>query len=302
MIHPPPEAFVRAVEAVRLRREALSRTRSPGRILGWAAAAGLTLGLHAGLYLLLTRRDDPPPAWPEMPAAVMITLSPIAVTARSEVDNTTTGPPADARTQAEPEPVEEAPPPPAPEPVVDVPPPPPDVKPQAVLPPKPPEARTAEKPVEKEKPKKPVEKPKPVDRKPKPVETRKPVERKEKPSVAARAGGGPRSDRRTADVTAAAAAGSAVSEASRASWQNEVRARMVRAKRFPSEARGQTGVAVVAVTFGASGSASGVRLVTSSGNAAFDAEAMAVMYRAAPYPPPPGGRTTSLTVPLVFRR
>ncbi len=296
MIRPPPEAFARAVEAARLRREELNEAKASGRRLGWAAAAALTAGLHVGLYLVLAHRDAPPPAPVEMPAAVMINLSPIAVTARSEVDNTTNGPPADAQTEAKPEPMQEAPPPPEPEPIVDVPPPPPEVKPQAVLPPKPPEVKKAEKPVEKEKPKKAIEKPKPVEHKP------KPMERKEKPKVAARAGGGPRSERQSADVTAASAAGSAASEASRASWQNDVRARMVRAKRFPSEARGQTGVAVVAVTFGPGGNASGVRLVASSGNAAFDAEAVAVMYRAAPYPPPPGGRTTTLTVPLVFRR
>ncbi|WP_018262315.1 TonB family protein [Methylobacterium sp. WSM2598] len=307
MMHLPPDAFAHAAQAPRLRRADLRETPRLVRFLTWATAISATLALHVGAYLLATARDAPPPPPAQAPAAVMINLAPIAVTARSEVDNAAEGPPADAQSASEPPApeMEPPPPPPAPEPILSVPPPPPEVKPQAVLPEKPPEPVKAEtppepakprKPPEKERPRKPVEKPKPVVRKEKPAETR------EKPRAASRAGGGPRSDRHTAEVTAAPSAGSAAGEASRASWQAEVRAKIVRAKRFPAEARGQTGVAVVSVTFGPGGSASGVRLVASSGSAALDAEAVAVMYRAAPYPPPPGGRTTTLTVPLNFRR
>lgn len=290
MIRPPPASFATAAPPPRARLA----DRQPSallRALAWLAAGSFTLGLHIGLYLLLTRHEVPAAAPVLEPAAVMVNLAPEAVVAKSEVDNDLATPEAAPMEEAAAM-VEEAPPPPAPEPVVDTPPPPPNVKPQAVLPAKPPEQevkrieKTVEKkPVEKEKPKKPVEK------------------KKDKPTVAVRAGGGPRSDRRTADVTAAAAAGSAVSQASLASWQNEMRARIVRAKRFPPEARGQSyGVALVSVSFGANGSVSGARLIASSGNAALDAEAVAVMYRAAPYPPPPGGKAVTQTIPLNFNR
>ncbi|MGY2047964.1 TonB family protein [Methylobacterium sp. JK268] len=291
MIHPPPDAFVAAIPA---RRPPVRDERSPAlRALTWALATALTAGLHVGLYRALTR--DEPAAAPrpaEAPAAIMVNLAPIPVTARSEVDNQADGPASAANEAAAETP--EPPPPPAEEAVVAAPPPPPEVKPQAVLPapaPKPkPRAETPpEKPAEKPKPRKESETP----RKPKPREQAK---------TASRAGGGSRSDRQTAARTAAPVAGEAVSEASRASWQNEVRSRIVRAKRFPSEAHGATGVAVVSVTFTASGGAGGARLVASSGNAALDAEAVAVMSRAAPYPPPPSGRATVLTVPLNFRR
>lgn len=288
MIHPPPEAFVRA--AGRHRAIVESREASlAAQILGWAVAGLLTLGLHVGLYLALTRETEPPPAPVELPAAVMIDMSPEPTVVKSEVDNASEGPPAADAQQVEPEP-EEAPPPPDPEPVVEAPPPPPEVKPQAVLPPKPPKQevkKSAPKPPEKK-----VEKEKP----------KKPVRKKDKPIMASRSGGGPRSDQQTANRTAASSAGAAVSQASRATWQNEMRARIVRAKRFPPGAFGAVGVAVVSVTFSGTGSVSGARLIASSGNAALDAEAVAVMYRAAPFPPPPGGQAVTQTIPLNFNR
>jgi len=293
MIHPPPEAFVRATELERTHLE--SRESSPAlRILAWAAAGLLTLGVHVGLYLALTRQAEVPPTPSELPAAVMIDMSPEPTVAKSETDNAAEGPPAaDSEATPESEPVEEAPPPPDVEPVVEAPPPPPEVKPQAVLPPTPPkpDKKPNPKPPEKKLEKKPVEK--------KPEKT---VEKKERPKPASRSGGGPRSDQQNADRTAASAAGSAVSQASRATWQNEMRARIVRAKRFPPGATGATGLAVVSATFTGTGGVTGVRLVASSGNAALDGEAVAVVYRAAPYPPPPGGQALMQTIPVNFNR
>ncbi|MEH3118176.1 MAG: energy transducer TonB, partial [Methylorubrum populi] len=212
MIHPPPEAFVRATERHRAHVESREAS-SAAQILGWAAAGLLTLGLHLGLYLALTQETEPPPAPVELPAAVMIDMSPEPIVAKSEVDNASEGPPAADAQQAAPEPEEAPPPPPDPEPVVEAPPPPPEVKPQAVLPPKPP----------KQEVKKPE--PKPPEKK---VEKKKPeklVQKKDKPTAASRSGGGPRSDQQTADRTAASSAGAAISQASRATWQNEMRAR-----------------------------------------------------------------------------
>lgn len=294
MIHPPPEAFVRATELGRAHLE--SRESSPAlRILAWAAAGLMTLGVHVGLYLALTRQAGTPPAPMELPAAVMIDMSPAPLVAKSETDNAAEGPPAqDSESTPESEPVEEAPPLSDPEPVVEVPPPPPEVKPQAVLPPTPPKP---DKKPEPKPPEKKLEKKRPVEKKPE-----KPVEKKERPKPASRSGGGPKSDLQTADRTAASAAGSAVSQASRATWQNEMRARIVRSKRFPPGAMGATGLAVVSVTFTGTGGVTGVRLVASTGNAALDAEAVAVMFRAAPFPPPPGGQALMQTIPMNFNR
>lgn len=291
MIHPPPEAFVRAAERQRTHRES-GTPSSAVRLLAWATAGLLTLGLHIGTYLVLTRQTDAPPIPLELPAAVMIDLSPEPVTAKSEIDNASEGPPAADASPAVPE-SEEAPPPPDPEPLIEAPPPPPEVKPLAVLPPKPPK-QAAKKPEPK-----PPEKKKPE---PKPVAKQRPNQKADRPAAASRSGGGPKSDQSSADRTAASAAGSAVSQASRATWQNEMRARIVRAKRFPAGAFGAVGVAVVSVTFAGNGSVSSARLIASAGNAALDAEAVAVMHRAAPFPPPPGGQAITQTIPLNFNR
>lgn len=303
MIHSPPGSFVPSPVALRaLPGEGPS---APLRVATWALAAAATAGLHLALYLALTAREgaEPPPRPPETPAAVMVNLAPVPTAARSEIDNQAEGPPATA-TQEAAAPPEDVPPPI--ETVAPVPPLPQVANPQAVLPARPetPKVAKPEKP-----PETPVKEPKPrKEFKPRKEPERQATERPKKPMprdkerVASRAGGGPRSDRQTADRTAAPSAGEAVSDATRASWQGEVRSRIVRAKRFPGEAHGLTGVAIVSVTITNAGGASGVRLVGSSGNAAFDAEAVAVIARAAPYPPPPGGRAATLTVPINFRR
>lgn len=286
MIRPPPEIFETRRTTVRGHDDDGPSTGV--RVLTWGTAAIATGALHLGLYLTLTRSGpEAQLSPPQQPAAVMINLAPIAVSQKSEVDNATEGPVTPDSQEAEIAPQKALPPPDIAPAIPDTPPP-PNVTPQAVLPPKPPKTEVKKalpKPVEEKVEKKPV----------------KPVKKQEKKQVAAKAAGGPKSDRNDA-ATAASAAGSAASEVSRASWQNEVRSKIVRAKRFPPGASGQAGVAVVSVTFGATGSASGVRLVTSSGFPALDAEAVAVLYRAAPYPPPPGGRTVTLTVPLNFNR
>ncbi|GAB6843666.1 protein TonB [Methylorubrum rhodinum] len=291
MMHPPPEAFLRAIERHRAQIES-HEPSPPVRTLTWTAAGLLTLGVHVGLYLALTQQTAPPPVPLQMPAAVMIDMSPEPTVAKSTTDNATNQPDAPDSQQAKPEPEEEPPPPPEPEPIVEAPPPPPQAKPLAILPPKPPKA---EKKVERKPPEKKIEKP---------VEKKKPEKtvQKDKPKAASRSGGGPRSDQATADRTAASAAGSEASQASRASWQNEMRARIVRAKRFPSGADGAVGVAVVSVTFSGSGSVISAQLVRSSGNAALDGEAVAVMHRAAPFPPPPGNQVITQLIPLNFSR
>lgn len=282
MIHPPPASFV-AVSAV---HPLLDDRRVPVsiRALIWGMAALAMAGLHVGTFLALTRADVAEPVPSVNPAAaVMLDLAPVPAPAKPAVEPPTDEPatPAEEETEA-----------PPPEPLLKAPQL-PDVPPQAILPAAPkPESPKPKKPPErrpKEKPPKqtnPMHKPKPRDEAKAPVRDR----------------GGPRSSTRSASREAAATGAETVSAGARANWQREVRNRIVRAKRFPPESHGATGVAVVRVTFTATGGASGIRLVSSSGNAAFDAEAVAVMSRAAPYPPPPDGRPSTLTVPLSFHR
>jgi periplasmic protein TonB len=62
-----------------------------------------------------------------------------------------------------------------------------------------------------------------------------------------------------------------------------------------------TGSATVSFTIGGSGGVSGVRLARASGVAAIDQEVQAMVRRASPFPPPPGGRSEQFIVPVSFR-
>ena len=67
---------------------------------------------------------------------------------------------------------------------------------------------------------------------------------------------------------------------------------------------GQQGRAVVRFAIQRSGAAGGVSLASSSGNSAIDQAALAMVHRAAPFPPLPaeyGPATMALTVPIAFR-
>jgi periplasmic protein TonB len=78
-----------------------------------------------------------------------------------------------------------------------------------------------------------------------------------------------------------------------------VRAHLVRYKQSPNGARGN-GVATVAFTLDGSGRVTSVRLVSGSGVAAFDQEAVAMARRASPFPPPDDGKGKNFTIPVRF--
>ncbi|HEV2516308.1 MAG TPA: TonB family protein [Devosia sp.] len=84
-----------------------------------------------------------------------------------------------------------------------------------------------------------------------------------------------------------------------------VQAKVTRAAKYPSKARGDAGEALVSFTVGASGTVTKVALARSSGNAALDTAALAAVDRAAPFPPIPeaAGRSSwSFTVPVYFKK
>ena len=89
------------------------------------------------------------------------------------------------------------------------------------------------------------------------------------------------------------------------SWTSEIVALLERNKRYPpaAHARGEHGVAQVFFRLDRSGRVIDSRVTRSSGAAALDAEALALLQRAQPFPPPPAelaGPQVNLTVPIRF--
>jgi protein TonB len=88
-----------------------------------------------------------------------------------------------------------------------------------------------------------------------------------------------------------------------AAFRSAVASRLAAAKRYPASARarGATGTAVVAFSIDAGGALAGVSLTRSSGQPDIDAEAVASVHRAAPFPAPPPGAPRSFSVPMSFQ-
>lgn len=318
MLHAPPRSFQIATE------KAIAATvREPGlvlRTLSWTAAAGITLGLHVSVFMALTRVAPLPPVEDVPTAAIMINLAPVPVMAISTIDNAADGP---ESAETEPQVAEtpeatETPPPPSPEPetLPELPPPQLEVKPDAVLPPKLPEAKPMEikppdvvppepvKEIEPVKPK-PEAKVEPPPEKPKkPVEKAKPKKVERKPQVASKRGGGPVSTVKTGETTAApTTGGTGVSASAVENWIAKMRSRVQRAKRFPKDASGETyGGTTLVVTFSGDGSVAAARITVSSGSAILDREALATIYRAAPFAKTPDGQPRTQKIGLNFAR
>ena len=87
-----------------------------------------------------------------------------------------------------------------------------------------------------------------------------------------------------------------------ANYQGRVAAHLARYKRFPADARRrrEQGSALVAFNIDGAGKVTAVKLVRGSGHAPLDREAEAMVHRASPFPPPPGGSARSFTAPVSF--
>ena len=86
-------------------------------------------------------------------------------------------------------------------------------------------------------------------------------------------------------------------------WQQALVARLDRFKRYPAQAHGAEGVASLAFTIDRKGKVLSSQIATSSGSAVLDAEALALVKRAAPFPPPPAEvaeTDLSFVVPIRF--
>jgi protein TonB len=87
-----------------------------------------------------------------------------------------------------------------------------------------------------------------------------------------------------------------------ASWQQAVVARLARFQRYPAQAKGATGVANLSFSIDRHGHVLNSQIIKSSGSAVLDAEALSLLTRAAPLPPPPAAvPDTDLTFVLPIR-
>ena len=97
-------------------------------------------------------------------------------------------------------------------------------------------------------------------------------------------------------------AASAPSGAAAGNYRGQVIAHLVRFKRYPedAEARGAEGRPTVSFSLDAGGRVGGVSLSRSSGHRDIDAETLAMVRRASPFPAPPAGAPRSFSVTIHF--
>jgi protein TonB len=90
----------------------------------------------------------------------------------------------------------------------------------------------------------------------------------------------------------------------KATWQRELVAHLDHHKRYPTGAPARTAQILVSFTIDRTGHVLKSEVVKSSGDAAFDQAALAMMHRSDPVPPPPAlvaDDGLTFTVPVVFR-
>ncbi|MCB4768867.1 TonB family protein [Ancylobacter sp. Lp-2] len=266
----------------------------------WIGCGAIVLGAHGGALAYLL--SSPPPELMPEPAAIMIELAEVPVAPPSQPADVAPGPqmmeaPEEVEEEVKPdeEPEEEVEPPP-PEPVKQEEPlpevtesPAPDI--EVPLPPPAPLASELTPPEKKIEPKKEPPKKKP-----------KPREKSEKPP-APRTSAAPQMQAENSEQIAAPTAGASSSRSmTPANWRSRLMSHLNRHKRYPTGESG-AGKARVAFTINRAGQVLSARLVGSSGNSRFDEEAVAMLRRASPVPPPPPevpGNTIAFTVPVDF--
>ncbi|MBV9560209.1 MAG: energy transducer TonB [Bradyrhizobium sp.] len=86
-------------------------------------------------------------------------------------------------------------------------------------------------------------------------------------------------------------------------WQQQIALHLGSQKRFPPNARGQSGTAKVRFTIDRTGRLVSAQLLESTGHPQLDAEAIALLHRAQPFPAPPlevNGDALKFDLPIVF--
>ena len=257
----------------------------------WSTSSIAILAAHAALIaLFMNWYTQRPPPGINLPA-IMVDMAPVTSSPQPTPMDMAPGP---VMQQADASPPEET----APQETVmeEIAPTPPQQKPEVAAPPEQKREPTPPKP----EPAKIVPDRKPTPVKPKVVraEAKKPTEAPPAPRTTA----APRAERQ---APAASAVSAGASAATLASYRQLVAAHLQRFKQYPSSARaaGQQGVARVSFTLGRGGQVTSSGLGGSSGHAALDAETVAMVRRAQPFPAFPAELkqgSMSFSAPVAF--
>jgi protein TonB len=255
----------------------------------WGVAAVTILATHAALIAIGMNWTRPQPESGVTLPAIMVDMAPVSAAPQSMPLERAPDQLMEQADASPPEPVKQ-------QDVVEeqIAPTPPQEKPEVVAPP---EQKVEMKPATE--PAKPVPEAKPTPVKPKVVrpEAKKPNDSTPAPRTAAP----PRVERQ--DQAASAASAGATASAI-ASYNQRVRAHLMRFHQYPAAANGQRGLARLSFTLNRNGQVLGSRLGGSSGVAALDAQAMAMVRQAQPFPAfPPEISYTSMpfNVPVEFK-
>jgi protein TonB len=262
-------------------------------ILGWSVAALLMMGAHAGAVVWMLQTDPVVPADDSAPAAIMLDMAAVpeaTATAKTEISPDRKSADASrpqAEQQHEPrpqlaEPVE----PDQPEPLE-----------QAKTEDDTPLVETAEVPLSRPEPPRTVA---PPQHKPTPKKKQRP--RPQRAAANSQAMRQAQFEARQSERLAAAQTAFGGMSQSPAEWRSRLMAHLQRNKRSVSATMDQRArrIAYVRFAIDQAGNVGSVSLMRSSGLAEIDREAVALVRRASPVPPPPAGVSRSLTVPVGF--
>ncbi|MCK1739316.1 energy transducer TonB [Bradyrhizobium sp. 139] len=254
----------------------------------WGLAAAVIVALHIVAALLATSWLRSQPEQGVSLPAIMIDMAPVTSAPQSVQDDVAPGPAMQEADASPPEPVQQQ----AVEETIA--PTPLQEKPEVVAPP---EQKLEPAPAKPEPAKiVPVEKPAPA----KPKLVRREAKKPSEATPAPRTSAPPRAERE-APMASAVSAGAVASVL--ASYNQRVRAHLMRFHQYPSGGGGQRGVARLSFTVSRSGQVTSSRLGGSSGVAVFDAQAMSMIRQASPFPPIPDeikNGAMSFSIPVEF--
>jgi protein TonB len=254
-------------------------------LMRWAACGAVVVVAHASAAALVAGWSDP--VAPGEPAgAIMIDLAPLVTSTSTAQDDVAPGPP-----------MREAPEPPRAEPI------------EAPAPPDPAPVAIAEPPVEQRhaeeaqlEPIRPAPDPEvAMAPPPRPAPRRAKPQRPAAPATTAP----PRAPRLAARAAAPRQGPPSPADNAMPTWKGQIVAAIERNKRYPAdaEARREQGMPAVSFSIDRQGRLLASRVVRASGVAALDQEALAILRRAQPFPPPPAdilGTRFEFTVPIRF--
>lgn len=254
----------------------------------WGVSAAVIVVLHVAAALLASSWLRSQPEQGVSLPAIMIDMAPVTSAPQSTQDDVAPGPVMQEADASPPEPMQQQ----AVEETIA--PTPPQEKPDVVAPP---EQKLELAPARPEPAKiVPVEKPAPV----KPKMVRREAKKPSEATPAPRTSAPPRAERE-APMASAMSAGAMASAI--ASYNQRVRAHLMRFHQYPSGGGGQRGIARLSFTISRSGQVTSSRLSGTSGVAAFDAQAMSMVRQASPFPPFPDeikNGSMSFTIPVEF--